>query len=132
MFNKMNQFLIKRAAAFLLLLAAADLAFLGSSRWLVFGGLLAGTAISAGRFISNEWLLRKIFFSRKKTAAGSIATFTLSFLFLFALIAAACFLNIWVWYGAVAGALTVPIMIMINSITEALGITNNKFQLGGD
>lgn len=126
--SKLLRFIVKRAALLLILLTAADLVFLKNNKWLVLAGLLAGAFLSIGRFLSNELILKKIFeFNGKKTIAGSIA-FAVNQLVLLPVIALAYFLNIWILYGLIAGILAAPIIIMINSITEAFGITKNNFE----
>lgn len=127
--SKLIRFLAKRAAILLVLLSAADIALLGQNRWLILAGLLAGACISVGRVSSNEWMLKKVFQSSGNQAAtGSIVLSTMSLLLLMPVIAITYFLNIWALYGLIAGLLNVPVVIMVNSITEAFGITKNNFE----
>lgn len=127
--SKLDKFIIKRAAVFLALMAAADMVFMGSGRWFVLAGLLAGAALSIGRLVGNEWILAKVFsLSGGKAIAGSIAAFTISQLVLAPVIILTYFLSIWALYGLLAGVLAVPAVIMLNSITEAFGITKNSFE----
>lgn len=127
--NKLINFIAKRVAALLIVLAVADLVFLENKRWLVLAGLLAGSLIAIGRLGCNEWLLRNIFRpAGKKAPVGGIAAFTLNQLVLLAFIVLAFLMNIWVLYGFLAGVLAAPLVIMFNSITEAFGITKNNFE----
>lgn len=119
----------KRAAVLFLLLAAADIAFLGDNKWQVLVGLFVGAVIGMGRFGSHEWVLKKVFqLNGDKAVTGSVLVFTVSQTVLFLLIVIMYLLNLWTLYGFVAGILIVPLIIMINSITEALGITKNNFE----
>jgi len=127
--SKLDKFIAKRAALFLIIMTAADIAFLGSNRWLVLAGLFIGVFVSIGRIFSNEWMLMKIFqLNKGKAVAGSIVVFTISQLVLIPVIVLTYFLSVWILYGLIAGILIIPIAIMINSITEALGITKNSFE----
>jgi fatty-acid desaturase len=66
---------------------------------------------------------------RKKLAPGSsVVLFAISQLILLPLLFIAYFINQWVFAGFVTGILLVPLVIMINSITEAFGITKNHFE----
>lgn len=127
--SKLEKFIVKRAAIFLILLSAADLAFLGENRWLTLAGLLAGTSLSIARLIVNEWLFKEVFkLSGGKAAAGSILVFTAVQLVLLPVLLLLYFLSAWILYGFVAGILAVPVIVMVNSITEAFGITKNNFE----
>ena len=127
--SKLDKFIVKRAAALLILLTAAELLFLKSNRWFVLEGLLAGAFISIGRLSSNEWILKKTLKSNGGQAvAGSIVAFILSYLVLISVITFIYFLNVWAFYGLITGILVVPIIIMMNSITEMFGITKNRFE----
>lgn len=127
--SKLDKFILKRAAVLVIILTAVDIAFLGSNRWLVLGGLLLGTVVSLGRMFSNEWILKVTFKAGKgKAMAGSIAAFTINQLALAPMMLLAYFLNIWLFCGLIAGFLVVPAIVMINSITEAFGITKNSFE----
>jgi hypothetical protein len=127
--SKLDKFILKRAAVLVIILTAADIAFLGGNRWFVLGGLLLGTVVSLGRMLSNEWILKVTFkVSKGKALAGSIAAFTINQLALVPIILLAYFLNIWLFCGLIAGFLVVPAIVMMNSITEAFGITKNSFE----
>ena len=130
--SRLDKFILKRAAALFFVLATADIAFSGVGRWMILAGLSAGAIISTGRLCSNEWLFKKIFrlnqSDGKRAAAGSMAAFTISQLVLIPVIVLAYLLSVWALYGFIAGILIIPIVIMINSITEAFGITKNNFE----
>lgn len=127
--SKLDRFILRRAAVFLLLLSAADLVFLGKNSWLAFTGLLAGTLLSIVRLVGNEWLFKEVFkFNGGKAVAGSILVFTAIQLILLPIILLLYFLNTWILFGFVAGILAVPVIVMVNSITEAFGMTKNNFE----
>lgn len=127
--SKIEKFLIRRAAVLFILLAAADLAFLGSDRWPLLAGLAVGALFGACRLGCNHWIYTKVFHTAGgKTLAGSIAAFTAAELFLLPVVAIIYFFSVFALYGFIAGVLTVPAVIMVNSITEAFGITKNNFE----
>ena len=127
--SKLEKFIVKRAAVFLIVLSAAALAFLGENGWLAFAGLFAGTLLSVVRLIGNELIFKAVFkLNGGKAVAGSILVFTAIQLILLPVILLVYFLNVWILYGFVAGILAVPVIVMINSITEAFGITKNNFE----
>lgn len=127
--SKLDKFIIKRAAVLAIILTAADIAFLGSNRWLILYGLLFGTAVGLARLLSNEWILKVTFKAGKgKVLTGSIAAFTINQLALVPIILLAYFLSGWLLCGLITGLLIVPAIVMINSITEAFGITKNSFE----
>ena len=121
--------MVKRAAVWLFILSAADLAFLGQNRWPAFAGLVAGTLLSIAKLMGNEWLFQEVFkLSGGKAVAGSILVFTGLQLVLLPIILILYYLSLWAFYGFVAGILAVPLIVMINSITETFGITKNNFE----
>lgn len=127
--SKIDKFLVKRTALFLILLTVADIAFLGSNKWFVLAGLLAGASLSIGRLVSNEWILKRTFeLNGEKAVTGSIAAFTISQIVIIPVIVITYFFSTWLFYGLLAGIMVVPMIVMINSITEAIGITKNSFE----
>lgn len=129
LFGKLDRFIVKRAAIFLILCSAASLALLGQNRWTALAGLLAGTLLSVARLIGNERLFTAFSgWDGGKAVAGSILVFTAIQLALLPLILILYMINAWLLYGFVAGILAVPIIVMGNSITEAIGLTKNNFE----
>lgn len=127
--SKLIRFMVKRAAVFLAAMSVADLAFLGNNRWLVLAGLAVGTLLSVARLMGNEWLFRKIIkLSGGKAVAGSILVFTGLQLILLPVILLLYLISVWVLYGFVAGVMAVPVVVMINSVTETFGMTKNNFE----
>lgn len=129
--SKMDRFLLTREALFFVPMAATAVAFMGRNRWTTLCGLFAGALFVTGRLAINEWILMKTFrLDGKRAAAWRIAVLSVSQLVWGPAFVLAYFLNIWVLYGFVAGALLLPLIIMLNSITEAFGITENHFEQG--
>lgn len=127
--SKLDHFLVKREALFLIFLTAADIAFLGENRWPALPGLLAGAFVITARLGISERIAAKTFGRNAgKTDAARIAAYTVSQLVWVPAVVLAYFISIWTLYGFVAGALVVPLIIMMNSVTEAFGITKNNFE----
>ena len=120
---------MKRTAVFLILSSAADLVFLEKNRWLALAGLFEGVLLSLARLIGNGRILKAILQLNGNKAVGvGILVFTAFQLALLPVILLLYFLNAWTLYGFVAGILAVPAVVMVNSITEAFGITKNNFE----
>ncbi len=128
-FGKLDRFIVKRAAIYLILLSAADLALLGKNRWPALAGLLVGTLLSVARLVGNERLFHAFSaWNGGKAVAGSILVFTAIQLAFLPVILILYIINAWVLYGFIAGILAVPAIVMGNSITEAAGLTKNDFE----
>lgn len=128
-FGKLDRFIVKRAAIYLILLSAADLALLEKNRWPALAGLLAGTLLSVARLVGNERLFQAFSgWNGGKAVAGSILVFTAIQLAFLPVILILYIINAWVLYGFIAGILAVPAIVMGNSITEAIGLTKNNFE----
>lgn len=131
--SKLERFITKRVLIGMILLSIIDMVMF-ENRWLVLVGLIVGSMLSIVKFASNAWVFGGIFgtdqdSARKKLAPiTSVAMFAVNQLILLPLLILAYFLNQWIFAGFVAGILIVPFVIMINSITEAIGITKNHFE----
>ena len=131
--SKIEQFVAKKAVICLILLSIIDIIAI-NYRWLVLVGLFSGTILSVAKFGSYAWVFGRICStdqgdsSRKQASGSSITVYMLNQLILLPLLFLTYFLNRWIFTGFVAGILIVPFVIMINSITEVLGITKNHFE----
>lgn len=127
--GKLDRFIVKRVLIFLILCSAADLALLEQNRWTALAGLFAGTLLSVVRLIGNERLFHAFSgWNGGKAIAGSIFVFTAIQLALLPVILILYIISTWVLYGFIAGILAVPVIVMVNSITEAIGLTKNDFE----
>jgi hypothetical protein len=130
--SRLERFIAKRVIIYILLLSIIDVIML-ENKWFVLIGLIVGALLSVVKFSCNAWVLAGILgvdqAKRKKLSPGiSAVLFTFSQLILLPLLFLAYYINQWVFAGFVAGILLVPLVIMINSITEAFGITKNHFE----
>jgi hypothetical protein len=105
--------------------------FIKSNKWTAAAGLITGAVLGVAKFGSNALYLRKTLGADARTgrtAAGGIAAFLISQLIMLPLLILAYFLSFRLFCGFIAGSLLVPAIIMVNSITEALGLTKNGFE----
>lgn len=131
--SKLERFIAKRVLICMILLLIVDM-IVSENRWFVLVGIIVGTILSFVKFGSNAWVLKGILgidqnnAQIKLTPGISIIIFIISQLILLSLLFLAYFLNYWIFAGFVAGILLLPLVIMVNSITEAFGITKNHFE----
>lgn len=100
------------------------------NRWNIVIGLTCGVVfgilkyIGASRFISNILVQReeKLFLARILVKFLSLQVVNVLFM------AVSISINLWVFLGVVAGILLIPLIILVNSLTEVLGISHNNFQ----
>ncbi|HEX2947515.1 MAG TPA: hypothetical protein VHT96_16380 [Clostridia bacterium] len=133
MFNsKLVRFILKRLLICFILLSIFDMVMI-ENRWSAFCGLAAGAIISAMKFCGSAAALAGFFGIETRAGRGrlgqrwAVVIFLLNQLILLPLLFLAYNISQWVFWGFVAGILTIPMLIMLNSITEAFGITRNHF-----
>lgn len=128
--NKLMPFVIKQIAVYLLVFSIAILLF--NNRWQLYLGLFAGAALSIIRFLSNAWIIQRAVTAVRNHCWQIIATaalFIVNQLLLLAVLYVFYKLNLWLFISLAAGVLLAPFTIIVNSITEAFGITKNKFYI---
>lgn len=128
--NKLMPFVIKQIAVYLFMLSIVILFF--NNRWALYLGLFAGSALSIIRLLSNAWIIQKAVKAVKNHCWQIIATaalFIVNQLLLLAVLYVFYKLNLWFFISLIAGVLLAPFTIIVNSITEALGITKNRFYI---
>lgn len=131
--SKLERFILKRVLICMILLSIFDIT-LFENRWLVFVGLIVGSILSIVKFGSNAWVFEGIFGTdennghKKLAPHSSVVVFAINQIILLPLLLLSYYISQWVFTGFIAGILVVPFVIMINSITEAFGITKNHFE----
>lgn len=131
-YSSVEQFVLKRLLICFILLSIIDMAVI-ENRWPALIGLAAGTVLSAVKFCSNAAAYASLFGVKKQGVSAGLGQRTARVIFLINQIILLPFLLIayyigqWFFWGFVAGILTIPLLIMLNSITEAFGITRNHF-----
>ena len=124
--NSLEKEMIRRAALTFLPLAGLAVYFL-EQQWLALLGLLLGALLSVIRFLSHSWVFHRVCRQVGGSVWMSISVFLLNQLILFLLLFGAFSLNIWLFWCLVAGTLLMPLVLLLNAATEALGLTKNGF-----
>lgn len=127
--SKIERFLAKRVLVLFLIIAAADILFL-PEKWKVLAGLTIGGIYGLLRLNSHVVTFSRVISQNKDsiTKSQSNVKYILNQIIIFSLLAASLKINQWLFAGVVAGMLLVMMVIMINGITESLGITHNNFE----
>lgn len=131
--EKMAGFVIKRVLICWVLLSIIDIIWF-EKRWHILVGLTIGGVLSVAKYNSYKWVFKKVLspgfasFNEKASTGGSIMVFALNQIILLPLLFGAYYISQWIFAGVVAGILLVPLVIMINCVTEAFGITKNNFE----
>lgn len=124
-----EKFIAKRVLFAVGVLSLADFLFV-EQRWMTFAGLLCGGIFGILRFCSLSGLITKLLAQSSTQAAvtKSIFSYIINIFVLIVLISASILYNGWFAAGVVTGVLLVPLVIMVNGITEGIGITHNNFK----
>jgi hypothetical protein len=126
-------FIAKRVIIYYLLLAAADIVFI-RQKWLLLIGLTAGAIFSLLRFGTNAAVYGGIPFAGAKikvnnlSAGTVIVIYAINQIILLPLLFISYKAGMAFFEGVVAGILLVPLVLFINSITEAIRVTHNNFE----
>jgi hypothetical protein len=126
--NKLELFIAKRVLLVFMILSIISLVIL-EKRWLVFFGLFTSSAYSVLKFSMTYSLFYKVLSPVEDvriTGLIIVKYITAQFITVI-LLAASLWINIWLFAGIVAGVMIIPAIILINGITEALGITHNSY-----
>lgn len=127
--NKLVVFILKRILTLYILLSIIDIIFM-ASRWLILTGLTIGAVFGALHLNSTAVLLERILPAGAPHAAArtSLVRYVVTMVAALAILVASIELNPWIFAGEAAGILLLPFAIMVNGLTEGLGITHNKWQ----
>lgn len=128
-FSKLDLFVLKRVLILLVLLMIIDVAFF-EDKGVIFAGLLLGAACGLTRFFFMSQTYRRLLGrgTPSQTTFIALFAFIVSLLGTIAVLVASIITNLWLFGGATAGILLVPIILTINSLTEGVGITHNNFE----
>lgn len=125
----MQGFIKKRILIIYIALIIVSLIFF-DARWIIVAGITLGLIFGLIKYIAVARFVAKILSHAKEHFKLIVVFMRFSRLQLVTMLLMAVLakINLWLLAGFVAGILAVPIIIMINSITEALGISHNYFQ----
>ena len=127
--SKLKTFILKRMLILYILLAVLDL-LLVKERWFALVGLTAGALYSVVRFSLTQHVFSSLLLKSGKTiSVRSTILITIgSLTVVIALLTISIKISFWVFVGVISGILLIPAIIVINGITEALGISCNNFE----
>lgn len=127
--SNIEKFIAKRVLFLVGILSLADILMV-DQRWLALAGLLAGAIFGILRFGSLADVIMQLLARSNAQAAAkkSVLNYVFSFIVLIVLFSASLLYNGWFAAGMITGDLLVPFVIMVNGLTEGLGITHNNFE----
>jgi hypothetical protein len=130
--SELEKFVARRIALFFLIGAVISVIFF-ADRWLIILGLLVGGGLSTGRFASYAWSFRKNTSGQEmnigKAVMRGLLTFVGNQLILIPLLFVAYRFHQSFFVSMIVGVLMAPIVLMVNSFTEAMGVTRNCFYM---
>lgn len=126
----LKRFLKIRAIIFLIILLILNFVFV-DKKWIVAVGLICGSIFSMQKFgITTTYISSELRRGEKSLSQRSVfVKYLLMQSAIILLLVVAIYLNLWFFFGVVAGVLLLPAVILTNIITEALGLSHNNFQL---
>lgn len=126
--DKLADFILKRVLIIFAILVLLDIFFL-NQRWYVLAGLLLGTSFGIVKLNSTLSMLKTVLPRGESSQAvrSGLRNYMIGSLSTIVVLIASVITNLWFFAGTVAGLLLVTLVILINSITEALHITHNNF-----
>lgn len=131
--SKLERFVAKRVLIVFILMAILDIVLM-NQKWHVLVGMLLGGIFSLFKFSSYAFVFSKVIASaanndrRNPAVKRSMLIFIINQLVLLPILYVSYKFNEWFFMGIVAGILLVPLVLIINSITEPLKITHNNFE----
>ena len=131
--TKLEKFIAKRSLLFFVILAILDIV-LFKNRWYCLVGLFLGGIFSVSKFRSYSMVFTRIIGSasinvkNSHAVRNSLIVFFINQIILLPILFISLKFNSWFFMGIVAGILLVPLVLMINTITEPLRLTHNNYE----
>lgn len=131
--TKLEKFVAKRVLIYFMILAILDIVLM-ENKWYVLLGLFLGGMFSVLKFSSYSFVFSSMIASEIKGSGKSspvrksFIIFFINQLVLLPILYLALKYNQWFFIGVVAGILLVPLVILINCVTEPLKLTHNNFE----
>ncbi|MCX7709411.1 MAG: hypothetical protein N2484_06125 [Clostridia bacterium] len=130
--TKFEKFLAKRVLIISIIVAILDIVFF-YHRFIILAGLATGTVFSLLRLNSYMTTFSRLLSQasqagEKKAVSKSITRFLINSALVILVLGASLNFSQDFFIGTLEGIFMVPLAIMINGITEALGITHNNFE----
>lgn len=113
--------------AYMILIIIAIVLF--NNGWNIVVGLTCGTVFGVLKYIGmSKFILNIVFKEQKRSYLEVFTKFLVSQVITALLLVVTLKINLRIFLGAVVGILLIPVIITINGLTEALGISHNNFQ----
>lgn len=112
----------------LYLIAVILLLIFFRGRPIIIAGISLGVVLSIVRFSTNATSFIRLLSGTGETLGRGIKWFVINSIVAFVVLAVSIKINLFFFGGVITGIFFVPIVIIINSITEAIGITHNNFE----
>ena len=127
--SRLEKFIAKRVLIFFIVLAILVVVFF-SHRFFILAGLTVGGVFSILRLNSLTAAFSRILLQNVDKGAVRIVVtrFVINSVIAIVLLAASLNFNQWFFGGVAAGIFLVPLVIIVNALTEASGITRNNFE----
>lgn len=126
MFNsKLDAFFLKKVLIFFIVVTITDLICF-NNKFSILAGLSVGCVLSVARFKSLSLGFSVVL--HKLNTRKSMYVFILNQVITVIILAVAIKISLLFFAGMVVGVLAVPLIIVVNAITEKIGITRNNFE----
>lgn len=126
--SPLEKFIAKRVLILAIIVYMISFAFI-PHKLAILAGLITGTFFGILRFSTMARTFSDIIINSKTGAATiSVIKYVINFILTIILICFSLIYSAWFFAGMITGILLVPFVIIINGITEGLGITHNNFE----
>ena len=126
--SSLEKFIAKRVLIIFGVLVILNLIFV-SQRMYVMLGLIIGSVFGFMRFSSfGATISRLVLHDKSSTIKETFIRYMVNHVAMIVLCAVSIKYSLWMFTGVIAGVLIIPGIIMINGITEGLGVTHNRFE----
>lgn len=126
--NSLEKFIAKRVLIIFGVLVILNLIFV-SQRMYVMLGLIIGSVFGFMRFSSfGATISRLVLHDKSSTIKETFIRYMVNHVAMIVLCAVSIKYSLWMFTGVIVGVLIIPGIIMINGITEGLGVTHNRFE----
>ncbi len=125
----LQRFFRIRTIIFLVILLILDLAFI-DRKWITAAGLILGSLFGMLKFaVTSNYISGKLRQGEKRfSKRNGLVKYLLVQPATILLLAVSIYFSVWFFFGVVGGILLLPVIILTNIITEALGLSHNNFQ----
>lgn len=126
--GSLEKFIVTRSLVVMLAFSIVAVIFF-SGRWAFLAGLALGYGTVILKLYAMGRMLDGLLVRRQSPAfLGGLVQYLLRFGLLFLIMVVSAVIDTWMLFGSLAGAIALPIVVMVNGMTEAMGLTHNNFE----